>query len=719
MKKSIAKIKKNVGGVKGVDYIVYIFYPILVFLLLFGAKFYGKNGWNDEFMSLPQTKELQGFIAVCIVFHHLGQKTCAPWLNPEYIVHGLDLFVPIGYLLVAVFLFCSGYGMYKSYHTKENYLEGFFARRFMPLILAFLTTECMFLVTRIQRGEAIEWIPHPFTVGGPNLYNNYAWYVFALMVLYIGFYVAFRFCKNEKWAIAILGVITVGYILYCDYWIYGDWWYNTVILFVVGLLFAKHEEKVIAQVKKRYGLFAIATGILAITTFTVSNSIFDRWGRVLMQMLAAISFVAFIFLLRMKVKIGNKALAFFGSFTLELYLVHGLFVQLFGFSFISEKIKPLYYIRNVALHTLVVFAISIPLAYALHFLFKWILTFLERHKEGAKEVGRNLKKLVLAVVCIVVVMILFYAVTGNRKSRNMQETVDRYAKENITFTEVDGHKMAAYITGEGDNTIVLLSGVNDVCPTVSLKPLADSLAEQNKVIVLDNFGRGYSDDTDSERSAENLVEEVHTALHNLGVDGLYILMPYHSAGFYSQLYADTYPEEIKAVIALDAFVPEMEEEVLRIQKKSVPDYERYIARASEVTYYAEKLSKVTGFSRVWFAAWKSIFRYSTKEELVILEEMWVDNYANKNAMEEAAYEYKNAEPLFGKKYAEDMPVLFLLSYYSCEGRIYGDIDWYQIHENVISNTEKQKIEILAGTPYFVYYTIPAITEKAQEFIDNL
>jgi len=701
------------------DYIVYLFYPLLLVLLLFRAKLHGKTGWNDEFMSLSQTKELQGFIAVCIVFHPLGQKTCAPWLNPEYIVHGLDFFVPIGYLCVAVFLFCSGYGMYKSYHTKENYLEGFFVRRFMPLILAFLTTECMFLYARIQMGEAIEWVPHPFTVGGPNLYNTYAWYVFALMVLYIGFYVAFRFCKNEKWAIVILGVITVGYILYCDYWIYGDWWYNTVILFIVGLLFAKHEEKIIAQVKKRYGIFAIATGILTITTFTISNSIFDRWGRVLIQMLAAILFVTFIFLLRMKVKIGNKALAFFGSFTLELYLMHGLFVQLFGFSFISEKIKPLYYIRNVALYTLVVLVISIPLAYALHLLFKCILTFLGKHKAGAQEVGRNLKKLALGFVCIVIVMVLFFAVTGNRKSRNMQETVDRYAKENITFTEVDGHKMAAYITGEGKNTIVLLSGVNDVCPTVSLKPLADSLAEQNKVIVLDNFGRGYSDDTDSERSAENLVDEVHAALQNLGVDGPYVLMPYHSAGFYAQLYTYTYPEEIKAVIALDAFVPEMEEEILRIQQKSVPDYERYIARASEVTYYAEKLSKVTGTSRIWFTAWRSIFRYNTKEELEILEEMWVDNYANKNAMGEVAYEYKNAEPLFGKKYAEDMPVLFLLSFYSCEGRIYGDIDWYQIHENVISNTENQKIEILAGTPYFVYYTIPAITEKTQKFLDNL
>ena len=306
--------------------------------------------------------------------------------------------------------------------------------------------------------------------------------------------------------------------------------------------------------------------------------------------------------------------------------------------------------------------ISIPFAYALHLLFKYILAFLERHKTGAREVGHNLKKLVLGLVCIVVVMVLFFAVTGNQKSRNMQETVDRYAKENITFTEVDGHKMAAYITGEGENTLVLLSGVNDVCPTVSLKPLAHSLAEQNKVIVLDNFGRGYSDDTDSERTAENLVYEVHTALQNLGVEGPYILMPYHSAGFYAQLYTYTYPEEIKAVIALDAFVPELEEESLRIQQKSAPDYERYLARASEVTYHAEKLSKITGFSRVWFTAWKSIFRYNTKEELEVLEEMWVDNYANRNAMEEAGYEYKNAKPLFDKKYAEDMPVLFLLSF---------------------------------------------------------
>ena len=233
------------------NYIVYIYYPLLILLLFYGAKLYGKNTWNDDFMSLSQTKALQGFFAVCIVFHHLGQKTCAPWLKQEYTVHGLDFFVPIGYLLVAVFLFCSGYGMYKSYLIKDNYLKGFFARRILPLILAFVTTSFFFLYFRMRMGDKITWFAHPFSVGGPDLFNTYAWFIFALMVLYIGFYVAFRFCKKEKFAIAVLGIIILLYMLYCDWWIYGDWWYNTVILFLVGLLFAKYEEKILAEIKKR------------------------------------------------------------------------------------------------------------------------------------------------------------------------------------------------------------------------------------------------------------------------------------------------------------------------------------------------------------------------------------------------------------------------------------------------------------------------------------
>lgn len=93
------------------NWLVYVCYPLLGILLLSGACIYKRGEWNEEFMSLSQTKALQGFCAVCVMLHHIGQKTCASWLPGRVITHGLDVFVPVGYFFVGIFLFCSGYGL--------------------------------------------------------------------------------------------------------------------------------------------------------------------------------------------------------------------------------------------------------------------------------------------------------------------------------------------------------------------------------------------------------------------------------------------------------------------------------------------------------------------------------------------------------------------------------------------------------------------------------
>ena len=67
----------------------------------------------------------------------------------------------------------------------------------------------------------------------------------------------------------------------------------------------------------------------------------------------------------MKLKVGNKVTGFLGKFTLELYLVHGIFIHMFGFYMIHDRIKPVYYIENVPLFVLVVIGLSIPVSFAL------------------------------------------------------------------------------------------------------------------------------------------------------------------------------------------------------------------------------------------------------------------------------------------------------------------------------------------------------------------
>lgn len=60
---------------------IYIVYPVMLIILFWGCWIYGRKSWNEEFLSLEQTKALLGFAALCIMFHHIGQKNSASWID--------------------------------------------------------------------------------------------------------------------------------------------------------------------------------------------------------------------------------------------------------------------------------------------------------------------------------------------------------------------------------------------------------------------------------------------------------------------------------------------------------------------------------------------------------------------------------------------------------------------------------------------------------------
>ena len=171
------------------DKLIYAVYFILPVLLLWGAKVSKVGEWNEEALSLRQSKAIQGFLAVCIMFHHVGQKTCASWLfPPTRIQQGLGFFVPLGYIMVAVFLFFNGYGVYKSFHAKENYLKGFMKKRILPIVLALYSTTVIFFIARILVGEKMDATKTWQYLTSIKLCNPNTWYVIVLPFFYLFFY---------------------------------------------------------------------------------------------------------------------------------------------------------------------------------------------------------------------------------------------------------------------------------------------------------------------------------------------------------------------------------------------------------------------------------------------------------------------------------------------------------------------------------------------------
>ena len=370
----------------GLSYITLLIYPIIAAILLFGFKKAKKGEFNEEWNSFSQTKAIQGLMALCIVCHHTAQQTCVNWLPSGNIVNGLNVFSDTGFLFVGVFFFWSGYGLFKSFKSKQKYLSGFISKRVVPVLVPYVIVCFLFTLERIFVFK--EKMPLWFKITnftGITIGYYFGWYIQAIVVFYLVFYFAFKYSRYDFDAIlyvfaGVLLWVVAGLIIdHNDYFMRGQWWYNSTMLFPFGVLFAKNESKIIEFLKKRFKILVPSSIILFFLSFFFSRfmeSIGGYYGemmgfpfskkilyRVLTltpPLLAAVMFTLFLILICMKAEFHNKVLDFLGSHTLEIYLTHAFFLEFFAISY-NYKRDSIFYARPWLL-LLVTIILTIPTA---------------------------------------------------------------------------------------------------------------------------------------------------------------------------------------------------------------------------------------------------------------------------------------------------------------------------------------------------------------------
>lgn len=119
---------------------------------------------------------------------------------------------------------------------------------------------------------------------------------------------------------------------------------------------------------------------------------------------------------------------------------------------------------------------------------------------------------------------------------------------------VDGKEMNVVVRGSGEQTVVLLPGLGTAAPGLDFGPLIGHLDRTYRVVAVEPFGTGLSDQTDVPRTAANITREVHEALHHLGIDR-YVLMGHSVAGIYALEYTKEYRDEVTAFVGIDSSVP--------------------------------------------------------------------------------------------------------------------------------------------------------------------
>lgn len=367
-------------------------YVVLTVMLFFGVKARIK-GWDDGFLSLDNTKMLQGFCAVLIIFHHISQI-----LSDSKV---LSLFNEYGVLFVGIFFFCSGYGLIKSFKTKENYMQGFLSKRLPTVLVPF------YITTLIYMAIILPFIPKPsliqiiLNITGIQLINPHAWYIVAVVIFYIAFYFIFKYLKNEKIAFVSMAIFIAGYIVlgiilrHGPWWLQGEWWYNTCFLFYIGMLTARFEKGLITTVKKYYVVILPVLIVAFVVMYRVSNYTIKNFSYYAQtetasgypetlicfftQLPAVILFVAAVFILCMKITFSNIVLRFLSKISLELYLIHYLFLLLY-------KSDMFININNDLLYVTLVVVSSVATAFLLHLIDKPIIRLIT--PKGGKTSGK-------------------------------------------------------------------------------------------------------------------------------------------------------------------------------------------------------------------------------------------------------------------------------------------------------------------------------------------
>lgn len=392
-------------------------YVLCAALLLWGCRFsgFGKE-FHEDYLSLSSTKSLCGISALLIIFHHISQEPAFQDLTGE-----LSFFNDIGYLLVTVFFFSSGYGLMLNAGKDAAYTASFPGKRLPAVLVPFYGNCLVFAVIAAFSGEPLPRILLGIT--GLVQINPNAWFPIVLVLYYLVFLFACRHMKRKSTRVMVFFLTCLVMIsVFCVsghfawwagrrgwwlssggfdraawwmqekvFWFNGEWWVNSGIAFTIGAVFAAWKEPVTAWLKKGYWLKLLCS-VAVFVFFLVrlnalkakggywtefgwpSPRIGDKFFCSLVNLPVSAFFTVSVIMLSMKLRTVNPVTRFMGTISYETYLYGPL--ALWGFEFLINRSARPYAAGNhwnLAVFTLCVAAASIALGWLMNRADRWLV----------------------------------------------------------------------------------------------------------------------------------------------------------------------------------------------------------------------------------------------------------------------------------------------------------------------------------------------------------
>ena len=295
----------------------------LLLICVKAAKVYPAGEFHEGYLSREGTAPVKGIFALLIIFSHYIQ-----YIAVDSVLDGAYMAVRshLNQAVVVMFLFYSGYGMMESIAKKGvAYVKGLPKKRFLPLLLRFDVIVLVYFCMQLCLGRNYGLDRLPAALVGWDGFGNSNWYVFGVLGEYALMVAAFIGMakwntKGSKFVYAaVFTMLTAALAVAIRAAGRDDYWYNTLMMFPLGVWFSLLRRPVEKLVMRSDGMYVL-TAVIATLAYLWS---FDhRWGYGLKgYTLWAAMFAAVTVLLTMKVEFRSPVLQWFGNHVFGVYML--------------------------------------------------------------------------------------------------------------------------------------------------------------------------------------------------------------------------------------------------------------------------------------------------------------------------------------------------------------------------------------------------------------
>lgn len=302
------------------------FLLILVTVMLAGARFCVPGDFNTEYMDKKNTTAVNGIFVILVLFSHYKQYAD---FSGAYDIPYLVLREHLNQLVVAMFMFYSGYGMMEAIRGKgEAYVRKILSKFWQLLlrvdiaVLLFLAVDAI-LGIKYPLGQTLLAFTTWTSVGNSN------WYITAILIIYIIMYISFRLCLSggndpgrRYFGIALTLILIAGAVFLQIAIGRPSYCYNTMLLLPFGCLYSEARHR-IEGIVMRSDIAYLLTLTAAAGIYVIAFFHRETWG-IAGYTLWGIAFISIVVLVTMKLSIYNRILEWFGRHIFGIYMLQRL-----------------------------------------------------------------------------------------------------------------------------------------------------------------------------------------------------------------------------------------------------------------------------------------------------------------------------------------------------------------------------------------------------------